>query len=96
MARRGGFGTAATLSLGFFVFYYACLIGGEKLADRDLVSPFAGMWLANIVLGLVGIYLTVRVAREMVVIDWSSAIRFLPAKLRTRIQPDPIPGSNGA
>ena len=86
MARRGGFGTAATLSLGFFVFYYACLIGGEKLADRDMVSPFIGMWLANIVLGVIGIYLTIRVAREMVVIDWSFTLRLLPAGLRARMQ----------
>jgi lipopolysaccharide export system permease protein len=84
MARRGGFGTAATLSLGFFVFYYACLIGGEKLADRDLVSPFIGMWLANILIGLMGVYLTVRVARETVVINWSLARRFLPARWRAR------------
>jgi lipopolysaccharide export system permease protein len=36
MARRGGFGIAATLSLGFFVLYWAFLIGGEKLADRNI------------------------------------------------------------
>ncbi len=42
MSRRGGFGVAATLSLGFFVLYWACLIGGEKLADRDIVQPFVG------------------------------------------------------
>ena len=54
MARRGGFGIAATLSLGFFVLYWACLIGGEKLADRDIVSPFVGMWSANILIGLMG------------------------------------------
>jgi len=84
MARRGGFGTAATLSLGFFVLYYAFLIGGEKLADRDIVSPFVGMWSANIIIGLVGIILTVRIARESVVIDWSSAQRLIPARWRGR------------
>lgn len=86
MARRGGFGTAATLSLGFFVFYYACLIGGEKLADRNFVSPFIGMWLANIILGLIGVYLTVRAARETVVINWSAARRLLPPRWRARFR----------
>ncbi len=85
MARRGGFGTAATLSLGFFVLYYACLIGGEKLADRGLLSPFTGMWSANIIIGLMGVYLTVRVARETVVIDWSFFTRFIPRRWRSRI-----------
>lgn len=55
--RRGGFGIAAGFSLFFFLIYWASLIGGEKLADRDLVSPFFGMWLVNIVLGLFGLYL---------------------------------------
>ncbi len=55
--RRGGFGIAAGFSLLFFLIYWASLIGGEKLADRDLVSPFWGMWLVNIVLGLFGLYL---------------------------------------
>jgi lipopolysaccharide export system permease protein len=55
--RRGGFGIAAGFSLLFFLIYWAALIGGEKLADRDLVSPFIGMWLVNIVLGIFGLYL---------------------------------------
>ncbi|MEO8664186.1 MAG: LptF/LptG family permease [Ignavibacteria bacterium] len=55
--RRGGFGIAAGLSLLFFLMYWACLIGGEKLADRALVSPFIGMWIANIIIGCFGLYL---------------------------------------
>lgn len=55
--RKAGFGIAAGLSLGFFLLYWASLIGGEKLADRELLSPLVAMWSANIVLGLVGIYL---------------------------------------
>ncbi len=55
--KKGGFGIAAGLSLLFFLIYWAALIGGEKLADRNLVSPFIGMWLVNIFLGLFGLYL---------------------------------------
>ncbi len=55
--RRGGFGIAAGLSLAFFLLYWIALIGGEKLADRALFSPFLGMWIVNIVLGLFGLYL---------------------------------------
>jgi lipopolysaccharide export system permease protein len=71
MVRRGGFGMAATLSLGFFVLYWAFLIGGEKLADRNIASPFWGMWSANFLLSLLGIYLIVRIGRESIVINWS-------------------------
>jgi lipopolysaccharide export system permease protein len=55
--RKGGFGIAAGFSLLFFLLYWASLIGGEKLADRGLLSPFMGMWIANILLGLLGLYL---------------------------------------
>lgn len=58
--RRGGFGIAAGLSLLFFLLYWACLIGGEKLADRAIVSPFIGMWIANIIIGCVGLYLILK------------------------------------
>jgi lipopolysaccharide export system permease protein len=62
--RRGNFGISALLSLGFYIFYWMFLIGGEKLADRDIVSPYTGMWLANVVIGTFGILLTIRVNRE--------------------------------
>ncbi len=55
--RRGGFGIAAGLSLFFFLLYWASLIGGEKFADRALLSPMLGMWFANIVLGIFGLIL---------------------------------------
>jgi lipopolysaccharide export LptBFGC system permease protein LptF len=58
--RRGGFGVAAGMSLGFFLLYWAFLIGGEKLADREMLSPFLSMWTANFVLGAIGLYLTFR------------------------------------
>ncbi len=88
MARRGGFGIAATLSLGFFVLYWTCLIGGEKLADRNLLSPGVGMWAANVIIGLIGLYLTVRIGRETVVIDWNFLRRLLPRRLRERNSPE--------
>lgn len=60
VTRRGGFGIAAGMSLGFFLLYWACLIGGEKLADREFLSPLVSMWAANFLLGTAGIYLVFR------------------------------------
>ncbi len=78
MARRGGLGVAAGLSLVFFLIYWAFLIGGEKLADRGLFSPFWGIWSANIFLGILGIYLTVKSAREKVTLDFSFILKLIP------------------
>jgi lipopolysaccharide export system permease protein len=82
MARKGTFGMAASLSLGFFLLYWACLIGGEKLADRGVIAPWFGMWIANIIIGLFGAYLTIRSARETLVINWNALARMIPQQWR--------------
>ena len=55
--KKGSFGIAAGLSLLFYLVYWISLIGGEKLADRGFITPFMGMWLANILIGGIGLYL---------------------------------------
>jgi lipopolysaccharide export system permease protein len=87
MSRRGTFGVGASLSLGFFFFYWACLKGGENLADRGFFDPWIGMWIANIVLGIIGLYLTFRTARENLIINWSAFTRFIPKSWRTDVKP---------
>ncbi|GBD01069.1 hypothetical protein HRbin18_00787 [bacterium HR18] len=63
--RRGGLGLAAGLALGIFLFYWVTLVQGEKLADRGFLAPWIGMWLPNIVMGLVGIGLVTYVALDL-------------------------------
>lgn len=81
MSRRGGFGVAAGLSLGFFLLYWASLIGGEKLADREFIPPWFGMWMANIAIGSLGAVLTYRIARENVELSFGWLTRFVPHRL---------------
>ncbi|MFT5142449.1 MAG: lipopolysaccharide export system permease protein [Rhodothermales bacterium] len=54
--RRGGLATAALLALGIFMFYWVTLVNGEKFADRGYIEPWLGMWGANIVMGIVGLW----------------------------------------
>lgn len=53
--RRGGVALVVGVSLGVFCLYYVALIGGEKLADRQLLSPALAMWSPNILFGLIGV-----------------------------------------
>lgn len=62
--KGGNFGLSAAISLGFYVIYWGCLIGGEKLADRGLMSPIMSMWLADIILGTIGLLLILKVNNE--------------------------------
>jgi hypothetical protein len=57
--RRAG-PAVAFASIGFFLFYYVCLIGGEELANRLLLPAWLAMWIANLVLGALGLDLTAR------------------------------------
>jgi lipopolysaccharide export system permease protein len=84
MVRRGTFGVAATLSLGFFLAYWASLIGGEKLGDRGFMAPWLAMWSANILLGAIGIVLTVRLTKEIPMLSLSPENRLV--KLLARLQ----------
>ncbi|NMB81684.1 MAG: YjgP/YjgQ family permease [Ignavibacteria bacterium] len=83
MMKRGGFGMAAGISLIFFLVYWAFLIGGEKLADRGLVSPFWGIWSANILLTIVGILITIKSAREKVTISFDFLSKYIPKSWRS-------------
>lgn len=68
--RKGSMGVGATLSIMFFLVYWACLILGEDLADRQFLSPMLSMWFPNIIIGLAGSYLTWRTVKETTVIRW--------------------------
>ncbi len=82
MVRKGGFGVAASISLFFFVIYWAFLIAGEKLADRNVITPFWGMWSANILLGIAGIFLTTKTVQETVRLNFNFLKKLLPKQWR--------------
>jgi lipopolysaccharide export system permease protein len=70
VVRRGNFGVSASIALGFFIIYWACLVAGEKLADRAFLSPAVAMWMADGIIGALGIYLTILVSRETVTFNF--------------------------
>ena len=57
MARKGGFAVSMAFSLGFFIIYWIFLISGEEFADRGFLSPALSMWLPNLVLGPLGLFM---------------------------------------
>ena len=61
---RGGVGLVIGVSLAIFALYYVGLIGGEALADRSIISPFWGMWGANVIMAVLGVFMTARMGRE--------------------------------
>jgi lipopolysaccharide export system permease protein len=82
MVKKGGFGVAASISLFFFLVYWAFLIGGEKLSERGFFSPFWGMWTANILLGVAGVLLILKAVRETVTIKFTFLGKLIPKQFR--------------
>ena len=83
MAHQGGM-MAWVVSLIFFLIYWSCLIGGEQLADRGFIHPWAAMWGANIIVGGLGIYLVIRTVRETTFIQWGRLNVFKKLMMRMK------------
>jgi len=64
IARRGNMAASGGIGLFFFILYWAFLIAGEELADRQVISPAVAMWSPNVVVGIFGIYLVFSVVKE--------------------------------
>lgn len=90
MVRKGGFGVAASIGLFFFLIYWAFLIGGEKLAERGFFSPLIGMWAANILLGFLGIILTIKTNRETITIKFDFIKKLIPKRFKLQQAADEI------
>ena len=61
---RGGVGLTIGVSLAVFALYYVGLIGGEELANRDLLSPFWAMWATNVLFTAIGLVLLAKMGKE--------------------------------
>ena len=85
--RKGGLGTAAALAVGIFLFHWVSLANGEKLADRGLLEPWVGMWLADIVTGLIALWLTFVVWRDLRTIPLPSWPTWLTPGRRSEAPP---------
>jgi lipopolysaccharide export system permease protein len=60
--KKGGLGMPFLVSIIFFIIYYIISMQGEKLAKQAILSPAAGVWLADGVLFIIG-FLFLRQAR---------------------------------
>tara|TARA_B100000029_G_scaffold516824_1_gene635319 strand:+ start:30928 stop:32112 length:1185 start_codon:yes stop_codon:yes gene_type:complete len=64
--KRGSIGMSVGISLGVFLLYWTCLLGGEELADRTLFDPVLAMWSANILIGIPGVVLVWFTGKEQI------------------------------
>jgi lipopolysaccharide export system permease protein len=63
--RRGGRSSGFSLSIGIILVYYVMINNGEHLAAAGKVSPAVGMWGANVLMLIIGVYLLIRANRDV-------------------------------
>jgi lipopolysaccharide export system permease protein len=85
MTKRGNFGISGAITLVFYVIYWMFLMTGERLADRGFIAPWLSMWLADIVLGVFGLFLMWRVSRDLPLFD-TTRLFSVYAALRGRVR----------
>jgi lipopolysaccharide export system permease protein len=85
MARQGGWALGSGLSLFFFLLYWTFLIGGEGLADRQIIPPAVAMWSPNVLVGAFGVYLMIRTVRETTFLRWDRIKEFFRKKRGGRL-----------
>ena len=61
---RGGVGLTIGVSLFVFALYYVCLIAGESLGKRGLMPAVVSMWMANVIFGLIALWMLARMGQE--------------------------------
>ncbi|HRH56611.1 MAG TPA: LptF/LptG family permease [Chitinophagales bacterium] len=67
IVRKGGFGIPILIAVLYFVLFHVLNVTGEKLAKGLVIPPFAGMWLASIVLMPVALFLTYKANNDSAV-----------------------------
>jgi lipopolysaccharide export system permease protein len=67
--KKGGFGVPVLVSVLFFIISYVIKIQGDKWAKDGIMWVWAGAWLSNITLTLVGLYFTDRALKDSRIFD---------------------------
>ena len=57
IAKKGSFSISIAVSIGFFILYWALLTIGQFLGDEGKLNAGIAMWLGNIFIGFISIYL---------------------------------------
>ncbi len=81
--RRGGKSSGFSLSIAIIVSYYVLINNGEQMAANGRIPPVVGMWTADVLLLILGIYLLIRANRDIGAQRGDSAGLF--ARLRAAI-----------
>jgi lipopolysaccharide export system permease protein len=62
--RKGGLGFPLAYAIVFFIVYHVSSMIGEKMAEKDVMTPFGGMWFSTFILLPIGLFLTIKATND--------------------------------
>ena len=81
-SHKGGKSMGIVLTVLMVLLYYTLFIGGISLAQQGWLSPWAGVWVANLAIFLLGVFMLTRVDRVSPLIGWLDFAGQLPETFR--------------
>jgi lipopolysaccharide export system permease protein len=96
--RRGGRAAGLILTLVLIGGYYFLWIAGDHWARQGRVAPWAGIWAANVVAAVLGIYFFRRietVRRPNRIVEWFETLRLRSRRKSPYAAGSPVSKSNG-
>lgn len=79
IVRKGGIGTPVVFAVIFFVIFFLLNNFGKKFVKEDVLQPFAGMWLATMVLLPIGFFLIYKALHDSQLLNKEFYFRILRA-----------------
>ncbi len=95
-SKRGGKGTGFAITLVLVFAYYILSFVGSALARQGKLSPFAGVWGANIIFGVAGILLLQQLSRGGFALNLVASAGSAIGKLFSKARPSRPEGSFGS
>lgn len=62
--RKGGLGMPVLVAIIFFLVYFTLSNTGEKLAEQQKFAPWQGMWLANVILIPIAVFIMTKARND--------------------------------
>lgn len=87
--KKGGKVSGFIISLGIIFVYYSIITASQNLVVKGIVSPFLGMWAADIFLLIAGIIAYYYTSKEKT-IDWEKLLIFIN-KIKNRLNRPILP-----
>lgn len=74
IVKKGGFGAPVVIAALLFMIYFVLISIGDGMAQKEVISPFLGMWGPSFVLAPFAVFLMISAANDKSVVDLNKFI----------------------